>query len=406
MKYSLPLFLAVLFFACTQPKPSGSQAVDYVSQAKELLKTVPIVDTHIDFPEFLYEHNLWYKPGINDHVIANPEGAFDFERAQKGGLSVPFMSIYIPSGFQKQSGRPRAYADSLIQMVQGFVKAHPDKLAIPKTVAEVESNFKHGILNLPMGLENGAPIQKVEDVAYFYRQGVRYVTLTHGKDNQICDSSYDSLHTNGGLSAFGKLVVKEMNRVGIMVDVSHLDDKSIADVLAIATKPVVATHSGLRVNTPDWQRNLTDEQVIAIAKTGGVVQVPFSALFLNNESRKLWLKKVESELEKRKLDVRTPAGDSLIRQYEREQKTRLYFSVKEVADQIDHIVKLAGVDVAGFGSDFDGVGPSMPPDLRDVSMYPNLVAELLRRNYKPEDIRKICGGNLLRVWKVCENSGK
>lgn len=400
MRLKLAIFgLAAAALSCAAPKKAADP---YLAKAFDLLKTTPIVDTHIDFPMFIAEHGLWQKPGFEARALSNPEGDFDLERAQKGGLSAPFMSIYIPAKHQKEPGRPREVADSLIAVVQAIATAYPDKFAIPKRAADVEANFKKGIVSLPMGMENGAPIATLADVARYHSLGVRYVTLAHSRDNHICDSSYDTTHTNGGLSAFGRELVREMNRVGIMVDVSHLDDRSIADVLAMSLRPVVATHSACRHFTPGFERNVTDEQIRQIAQRGGVVQVPFSVLFLNNDARRIMNQQVKPELEKRKLDVRTPEGVALVREFERKTGASLLMSASAVADQIDHIVKIAGVDAAGLGSDFDGVGPTLPPDLRDVSMYPNLIAELLRRGYSPADVRKICGGNLLRVWRACE----
>jgi membrane dipeptidase len=395
-KYTI-FCLLFLTFSCTQ---KGDDL--YLQRAKELLKTTPVVDTHIDFPWYLVEHNEWYKPNYTAFALRNPGGEFDYERAKAGGLYGAFMSIYIPSRLQKDPERPRQVADSLIQMIYDIAKAYPDKFAIPIRAADVESNFKKGIISLPMGMENGAPITNLNNIAYFHERGIRYVTLTHALDNHISDSSYDTLHLNEGLSPFGKNVVHEMNRVGIMVDVSHLSDAAISDVLEVTSRPVVATHSACRHFTPGFERNLTDDQIRAIAAKGGVIQVPFSALFLDPIARKHWKDTVESGLEKLKLNVRTPEGEAYVRAYEKEHNVDVFLSVKTVVNHIDHIVKIAGIDAVGLGSDFDGTGPTMPPDLRDVSTFPVVVAELLRRGYKDEEVKKICGENLIRVWKACE----
>jgi membrane dipeptidase len=397
MKKFTFIVLALFAFACNKAKEDP-----FLIRAHELLKTMPVIDTHIDFPENLVEHKEWYKPGYTAFAINNPRGEFDWTRAKKGGLYGAFMSIYIPSDLQKEAGRPRQMADSLLFMIDEIVKTYPDKFAIPTHAIDIETNFKKGIISLPMGLENGAPITDLKDIAYFHQRGVRYVTLTHAADNHISDSSYDSLHINGGLSPFGVNVVKEMNRIGIMVDVSHLNDDAIADVMEVATRPLVATHSACRYFTPGFERNLTDEQIVAIAAKGGVIQVPFSALFLDPIARKHWKETLEPALEKSKMNVRSPEGEAYIRAYEKEHKVDVFLSVKTVVNHIDHIVKLAGIDAAGLGSDFDGTGPTMPPDLRDVSTFPVVVAELLRRGYKDDEVRKICGGNLIRVWKACE----
>lgn len=391
--------------ACFAFSCNHSAKNDYLDRAHELIKTVIIVDTHIDFPWHLVEYKKWYKPGYTAWALKNPDGDFDYERAKAGGLSAPFMSIYIPADYQKQAGRARQVADSLIDMVYAIAKEYPDKFAIPNTSNDVKANFKKGIISLPMGMENGAPIEKIEDVAYFHQRGIRYVTLTHGKDNQISDSSYDTLHTHHGLSPFGREVVREMNRVGIMVDVSHLSDEAIWDVLEEAKKPLVATHSGCRHFTPGFERNLSDTLIRAIAKTNGVIQVPFSQYFLGGVVRAAW-QKADSLREVLKLPEFGPEVDAFYKDFGQKNGEPFWISVREAADHIDYIKKLVGIDYVGIGSDFDGVGAALPPDLADVSMYPNLVAELLRRGYTDAEVRQVCGGNLLRVWRANEHGSE
>ncbi len=393
------VFILALFTSCTSGKRNIS-ADRLTDRAQQVLKTTPIVDTHIDFPWHLVERNKWYKPGYTAFALKNPEGDFDLERARKGGLYGAFMSIYIPSAYQKEPGRPKQVADSLIDMVHAIAKEYPGQFALALHADDVLAQFKKGIVSLPMGMENGAPIETLSDVAYFHRRGIRYVTLTHGKDNQISDSSYDSLHTHHGLSEYGKAVVREMNRVGIMVDVSHLSDEAINDVLAVASKPLIATHSGCRHFTPGFERNLPDSLIRAIAKTGGVVQVPFSMYFLGNKYRDAW-HKAEAEIEKRKIPENGPEARALLQEFAKKGEP-IYATVRDVADHIDHIKNLVGIDHVGFGSDFDGVGMALPLDMADVSTYPNLVAELLRRGYSESDVRKVCFGNVIRVWKANE----
>jgi membrane dipeptidase len=395
----LLLFFVVLFFgACSTTKTSYTRAD--LKHARSLLATTPIVDTHIDFPWHLVERKKWYKPGYTAWSLNNPEGDFDYQRAKKGGLYGAFMSIYIPSKFQQEKGRCKQVADSLINMVHAVAKDYPAQFALAMRAEDVEKNFKKGIISLPMGMENGAPIEQLSDVAYFHQRGIRYVTLTHSRDNQISDSSYDTLHTHGGLSDYGRAVVREMNKVGIMVDVSHLSDAAIEDVLEVAKKPLVASHSACRHFTPGFQRNLSDSLVKKVAATGGVIQVPFSMYFLDGKSRDAW-KKAEGQMPKQVGDF-GPKPKEYMKDYAKRTGEPVFLSVKEVANHIDRIVRLAGVDHAGFGSDFDGVGIALPPDLADVSMYPNLIAELLHRGYSEEDVRKICYKNLIRVWKANE----
>jgi len=396
----LLFFLAATATGFAQPSANSTLNTQNpkLDQARRILKNTPVIDTHIDFPWSLVERNEWFKPGYEALALKHPGGDFDFERAKAGGLYGAFMSIYIPAYYQKLApGSAKAVADSLIDVVQAIAKAYPDKFALAPNAADIERNFKKGIVSLPMGMENGAPIEALTDVAYFHRRGIRYVTLTHSRDNKISDSSYDTLHTHGGLSAFGRDVVREMNRVGILVDVSHLTDAAIWDVLETTAKPVIATHSACRHFTPGMERNLPDTLIRAIARNGGVVQVPFSHYFLSARSREVFFQ-AEKKMKAAGLEETSPEG----RQFMRTELAATGISVRDVADHIDHLRKLVGVRHIGLGGDFDGVGLALPPDLADVGMYPNLIAELLNRGYSKADIRKICYQNTLRVWRASE----
>ena len=396
---TLLLLCLTCFLACTSNKNDAND--QYLTHAREILKTTAIIDTHIDFPWHLVEYNKWYKPGYTQWALKNPDGNFDYERAKAGGLTAPFMSIYIPASYQKEAGRARQVADSLIDMIYAIAKDFPDKFAIPVHADDLKANFKKGIISLPMGMENGAPIEKIADVAYFHQRGIRYVTLAHSRDNQISDSSYDTLHTNHGLSDFGREVVREMNKFGIMVDVSHLSDEAIEDVLAVAQKPLIATHSGCRHFTPGFERNLSDTLIRAIAKTNGVIQVPFSQYFISSKLRDAW-HKADSLREARKLPEFGPETQAFYKEFGETNGEPFWISVREIADHIDYIKNLVGIEYVGIGSDFDGVGYTLPRGLSDVSMYPYLVAELLKRGYSELDIRRVCSGNAMRVWRANE----
>lgn len=407
--------LAILLFAAAC---GTKEKIDYTTMPEEALRKVAdslahayiITDGHVDLPYRLRVRNFRLEKEYLGIPIQADDGDFDFERAKKGGLDAPFMSIYIPSEYQLKPDMGKALADSLIDMIRGIVDAHPDKFGLAGTPAEVEAHFKAGRIALPMGMENGAPIgNDIANVKYFYDRGIRYITLTHGKDNQICDSSYDTLNTWGGLSPFGEDVVREMNRVGIMVDISHVADSTFYDVLKITQAPVIASHSSLRYFTPGWQRNMSDDMVKALKENGGVIQINFGSTFLdsavsktNDENRK----KLQALLKEKGLTMRDSLAKPIIEEFRKENPS-LYADVKTVADHIDRVVQLAGIDHVGIGSDYDGVGDSLPTGLKDVSQYPNLIYELLRRGYLPEDIEKICYKNVWRVWnKVIEVSGQ
>jgi len=256
-----------------------------------------------------------------------------------------------------------------------------------------------------MGMENGAPIgNDLANIKYFYYRGIRYITLTHGKDNQICDSSYDTTRTWNGLSPFGEQVVKEMNRVGIMVDISHVSDSTFYDVIKLTNIPVIASHSSCRAFTPGFQRNMNDDMIKKLGENGGVIQINFGSAFLDstvragNENNR---KKLQAILEEKNLKMSDSLAKPVIEQF-RKDNPSLYADVKIVADHIDHVVKLAGINHVGIGSDYDGVGDSLPTGLKDVSQYPNLIYELLKRGYTEEDIAKVCYKNVWRVWNAVE----
>ncbi len=368
--------------------------------AVELSRRFIITDGHIDLPYRLQVKNFRLEREFLQIPIATSDGDFDYERAKQGGLDAPFMSIFIPASYQSEPPEAKALAESLIQMVLGIIEAHPDKFARGDSPAMIEQNFELGLISLPMGLENGAPLQSLEDVRYYYNQGIRYVTLTHGKDNHICDSSYDTTATWGGLSPYGYQVIEEMNRTGMMIDVSHISDQTFFQVMEHSRAPVLATHSSCRAFTPGWQRNMSDEMILELGRKGGVIQINFGSDFLDAEVTKARAdsrRDLESRLAKAGMKADDPSAKPILEAI-RKKYPSLYADVVRVADHIDHVRKLAGIDHIGIGSDFDGVGDSLPTGLKDVSQYPNLIYELLRRDYTEEDIEKICFKNVWRVW--------
>jgi len=254
-------------------------------------------------------------------------------------------------------------------------------------------------------MENGSPIEgKLENVRRYYDLGVRYITVAHAKSNLLSDASYDPDRRWGGLSPFGRQVVEEMNRLGIMVDISHLTDSAALQILRISRAPVIVSHSSCRFFTPGFERNISDELIRAVAAKGGVVQINFSSIFLDDAFRQreeAESKEVNKHLARSGMRRDSKEAEHYVEEYRHEHPLP-FPTVARVADHIDHVVQLAGVDHVGFGSDFDGAGDTFPVGLKDVSQYPNLIAELMRRGYGDEELRKICGGNLLRVWSAVE----
>lgn len=405
LKYLLFLLALVMGTGCKNNSGQEEKKVSLSDQelyakADSLARAFIIVDTHVDLPYRLLEEKFVADGEHLRSVMSTTEGDFDYERAKKGGLNAPFMSVYIPSSYQQKPDYGKSLADSIISMVTEITMAEPARFALANTPSDVIANFEESKISLPMGMENGAPIgNDLRNVRYFFDRGIRYITLTHAKDNQICDSSYDSLNTWNGLSPFGEQVVKEMNRVGIMVDISHVSDSTFYDVLKITTAPLIASHSSCRYFTPGFQRNMSDDMIKALARNDGVIQINFGATFVDSTARnnEKLLDSLLAILKGKKLTSRDSAAQPIIDQFAKDH-TELFSDVERVADHIDHVVKIAGIDHVGLGSDFDGVWDSLPLGLKDVSYYPNLIFALLKRGYSSEDIEKICSKNLLRVW--------
>ena len=367
-------------------------------QAYELAHKFIITDGHIDVPWRLND-------GYEDLSIRTETGDFDYIRAKEGGLDAPFMSIYVPSSYQ-ETGGAKEKADSLIELVHRIANDHPDKFEVAFSVADVNRIFGDGKIALPMGMENGAPIlDDLSNVQYFYDRGIRYITLTHGKDNLICDSSYDTTKTWGGLSPFGRKVVKEMNRVGIMVDISHVTDEVINQVMDMTDVPVIASHSSCRHFTPGWERNMGDEEIKRLKENGGVIQINYGSSFITQAS----LEKGEENRERIMAYAKEnnlKRGDEVLTAFAKKinAKNPVYADISDVVDHFDRVVALAGIDHVGIGSDYDGVGDSLPYGLKDVASYPNLIFHLLKRGYSEEDIEKICYKNVWRVWSAVERA--
>lgn len=366
-------------------------------RATELAQRFLIMDGHIDVPIRMVERE-------EDISLRTEHGDFDYPRAREGGLDAPFLSIYTPSSYET-SGGAKDFALRLIDMVHGFETAHPDKFRVVASVAEVQRVKRDGVIGLLMGMENGSPIEgDLDNVDLFHRLGVRYITLCHAEDNHLCDSSYATTRINHGLSAFGRRVVKRMNDLGVIIDIAHVSDDTFYQVLELSRAPVFASHSSVRFFTPGFERNMSDLMVRRLADHHGVIMINFGSTFLDGRLR-------ERDDERRAEIQRYAKAHGLQRgaaelaefvsRYDADHP-RGFADVSLVADHIDHVVKLVGIDHVGLGSDFDGVGDSLPTGLKDVSMYPNLLFELLKRGYSEPDIEKVCSGNALRVLAAVE----
>lgn len=399
------IFITALLLSCSTSSKLSSGAIDEASlrkKADELAHKYIITDGHVDLPYRLKVKNFKLEKEFLGIPIETDEGDFDYVRAKKGGLDAPFMSIYLPSENQKTPGASKLLADSLIMLVNSIAKAHPDNFSIAYTPMDCEKAFAEGKIALPMGMENGSGIEDdVTNVDYFRKKGVSYITLTHGKDNLICDSSYDTLNTWGGLSPFGREVIMAMNKSGIMVDISHVSDNTFYQAIELSKAPVIASHSSCRKFTPGFQRNMSDDMIKKLGEKGGIIAINFGTSFLDGDISKM-MDVQRAELMKifkaKGVEYGSPEADAIIEDFKKDNPT-LYSDVKMVANHIDNVVQLAGIDHVGLGSDFDGVGDSLPTGLKDVSQYPNLIYELLLRGYSEEDIAKVCYKNVFRVWQ-------
>jgi len=362
--------------------------------AREIARKHILVDTHIDAPYRLQED--W-----EDVTQSTQRGEFDFPRAVTGGLDIPFMSIYTPASMEAEGGSYQL-ANRLIDSVEAMVARAPDQLVIVSTAEAAKAAFEAGKVGLALGMENGTPLEgDLAKLRHFRARGISYITLAHSLSNHLSDSSYDENRPLQGLSEFGREAVREMNRVGMMVDISHVSDQAFFQVLEVSRAPVIASHSSARHFTPGFERNMSDEMIVALAKNGGVIQINFGSTFVTQKARD-WSDVYWAEYgafrEANGLERGAQELEHFSTEY-RSAKPFPYATIGDVIDHFDHVVKLVGIDHVGIGSDYDGVGDTLPVGLKDVSDFPNLVAGLQGRGYSERDIAKILGGNLMRVWR-------
>jgi len=365
-------------------------------KADRLAHECLLLDTHLDTPFELQKK-------MQDISGRIEGGHFDYVRARQGGLDALFMAVYVAPEYEEKGGA-KAYAEGTIDMIEGFARQWPDKFALVTSRDGIGAQLGSGRISILLAIENGSALEdNLDNVQHFYDRGVRYITLVHSKNNHVCDSSFDDGPKWHGLSPFGKELIARMNRVGMMIDVSHASDEAVDQVLELSQAPVVATHSSCRCFTPSWQRNLSDGMIRRVAQKGGVVQVNFGSMFVNsavNAQFEKMRKEIVQHIQANHLE-----GQARSRYVEQrwKQSPLSKASVADVADHIDHIVKLVGADHVGLGSDFDGV-TEVPAGLDDVSAYPNLIYELFKRGCREQEIRQIGGENFLRVWVAVEKA--
>jgi membrane dipeptidase len=382
--------------------PPGTTPADPLTRARELARRWLVVDTHIDLPDRLVGR------GEEPASVAGrtPSGDFDATRARQGGLDVAWMSIYVPASYQTGGGA-RVFANELIDLVEGIAAAHPETFEIAHGAEQAVQIARSGRIALPLGMENGAGIEDdLANLRHFRERGIGYITLTHSEDNLIADSSYSDPEARRwhGISPFGREVIAEMNRLGILVDISHVSDEAFDAVIETTLAPPIASHSSCRHFTPGFERNLDDERIRRLAEAGGVIQINFGSGFLTAAAN-AWsaeaMPAAEAFVEEHAVGFESAEFKAWMADY-LAAKPLPRASLDDVVAHIEHVIEVAGVDAVGLGSDFDGVGPTLPEGLADVSMYPSLFARLLERGHSEADVEKIAGGNLLRVWREAE----
>lgn len=379
--------------------PSDQQQVNQDQDPLAIHRQAIAIDLHTDTTQRLVDENLDLAGRLTD-------GHFDSVRAREGGLDAQFFSIWVePELFG--GGGPNAIkrADDQIAAVRALAERHPETWVFAASARDLRRVAAEGKLAALMGLEGGYAIdEKLENVQRYYQLGVRYMSPAWSVSTSWAGSSNDVAGQTRGLNEFGKDVIREMNRLGMMVDVSHVSDKTFWDIIDTSSKPIIATHSGCRAiaNVP---RNLDDEMIRAVAKGGGVVCVLFYPAFLEpgwDEKKRQVDAEIASLVQKASAEE---LGDVAHKKMARDRVRREQYakrlppvSVSRLVDHIDHIVKLVGVDFVGIGSDFDGVQSTLS-DLATVADLPNLTRELLSRGYSKADVEKILGGNVLRVME-------
>lgn len=365
---------------------------------ERVLRRAIIIDTHADTPQMMLD---------DGYDLADPASPFmiSIPKMRRGGLGGEFFSIWVDVDWPPQDLIHRAM--DLIAVVDEQVARHSSELEAARTADDVVRIHRQGKIAILMGLEGGHILQgdpRALDI--FYRLGVRYMTLTHTKNNQLADSSGDKQQWNG-LSPFGQQIVVRMNRLGMMVDISHVSDKAFYDALAVTRAPLIASHSSCRALC-DAPRNMTDAMIRALAENGGVTDINFYSAFLDPKfraARESISKEINAAVAAARRE-RAQQGKRLSYAEETRIQRRLesnlpHPDMKVIADHIDHAVQVGGVDSVGLGSDFDGID-AIPRGFEDVSKLPDLVRELARRGYSEQDLEKILGGNVLRVMRRVE----
>ena len=396
----LPLVLSLVVAL-----PSYAQSVS--AKARQIHDSAIVVDTHADTPQRFLDEN--FDIGSTD---PNDKGHISLDKAKAGNLGAEFFSIWVEP--ETNRGHFARHTLDLIDSVYEQAARHPDRMMMAFSVADIEHAHREHKLAALMGIEGGHSIENdIHVLRDYYRLGVRYMTLSWSNTNEFADSSGDinnpKVQHHNGLTDFGKQVVLEMNRLGMMVDISHVADKTFWDAIATTKAPVIASHSSARALV-DAPRNMTDDMLKAVAKNGGVVQVNFFNGFIDDNFRKAEeAQRPDQEAARQKHLAQMKSEGKEVNYIELDRIERQWTAkiprppLKSLIDHIDHIAKVAGVDHVGLGSDFDGVSGATPQGIDSAADLPKITQALLDRGYSAEDIHKILGGNLMRVFREVEH---
>ncbi|MGH9800405.1 MAG: dipeptidase [Blastocatellia bacterium] len=362
----------------SKPAAGSNSEAKLRQRTKRVHRASTVVDTHNDITSPITDED--FDMGARD---TSGKIQTDIPRMKEGGLGVEFFSIYVAAKYAKEGGSARRALD-MIDGVYEQVRRHPESLQMAYTVADIRRARRSKKIAALMGIEGGHAIEdSLSALRQFYKLGIRYMTLTHTNTNNWADSAggigNPPEKRHGGLSDFGREVVAEMNRLGMMVDISHVGDETFRDVIEVTKSPVIASHSSCRALT-NVPRNLTDDMLQAVAKNKGVVMVNFYNGFINTEYAKPGDPMPAKSADKATLDM--------------------------LMAHFEHVIKVAGINHVGIGSDFDGVDGMLPPGMEDVSKLPTITYELLKRGYSEADVKKVLGGNLLRVLAENERIAK
>ncbi|MEP6572691.1 MAG: dipeptidase [Gemmatimonadota bacterium] len=389
----LPLLLLISIF----PMAAAAQTDPALEHARKLLAKTVLIDGHNDLPWAIREAKGAPRDVAAYDLRKKTPGFTDFSRLSQGLLGAQFWSIYVP-GEIKDSGYARVQLEEF-DIARRMIAMYPDRLMLAQSAGDIERAFREHRLASLLGMEGGHAIENsLGALRSYYDLGARYMTLTHNVTLDWADAALDTAK-HDGLTKFGEEVVREMNRLGMFVDLSHVSPGTMSDALNVTEAPVIFSHSSARALV-DYPRNVPDSILARLPKNGGVVMVTFVPAFVSNEVQQAEHAADSARAEFRRTEPDSAKRDALWKAYH-DAHPMPRASIAQVADHVEHVRKVAGVDHVGIGSDFDGIEEG-PVGLEDVSTFPNLFAELIRRGWSDEDLRKLAGGNLLRAFHQME----